>query len=90
MSLDEDIRLANEAGLSYGYYKAMTYRQKPLTSSEDASQYGIAFQRRCRICGKTLSGMQRKHCSQACSNIWRDRNRRERYAIEKKGGGEQC
>ncbi len=80
-NLDNDVRNADALGLSYGYYKALTY-------NPDASRVKVKKPGKvCPVCGKEVRPPKITVCSKECAKI---RNReltrelnRKRYRRDK-------
>lgn len=84
--LDKDAAAAQQAGLSYGQYKAEhPHTTYPETAEEEAPQ-----ERRCGICGQRFMPTTKnaKYCSSACKDVARNRRKslygRQHYEKNKK------
>ena len=73
-NLDNDVRNADALGLSYGYYKALTY-------NHDASRVKVKKPGKvCPVCGKEVRPPQITVCSKECAKIrQREYNRARRH-----------
>ena len=80
-NLDNDVRNADALGLSYGYYKALTY-------NPDASPIKVKKPGKvCPVCGKEVRPPQITVCSKECAKIRngeRNREQRRKYYLKSK------